>query len=196
MRRTSLLAVGLAVFLVAAPSFATPEPEGEHDPIADAVRRRGTLKTYHRSMGITTWISLASTTAIGTMRFVNSVGFGEALCDPGNSPLFGRSFGCGTGMLTWHLISASFTTLSYAVTRILAALMPDPNDAAADNPRLRIHRALSWVHLAGMIAMPILGFATATTDDRKTHDALGTAHLITGYVTLATVSTAASLMAF
>ena len=195
MRNALLAVTALAVLSTSTPALATPPAEGgEVDHEAELVRRRGILKTYHRSMGVTTWISLASTTVLGTLRYLDVNGFGDPLCDSG-SPIFGHDFGCGAGLRTWHLISASFTTLSYAVTRILAALMPDPYDAGADDPTLRLHRALSWVHLAGMIAMPFLGVATSLTEG-KTREALGTAHLATGYATLAALSTAASLMAF
>lgn len=178
---TCLLASGAAV-------ADEGDDQGE-DREAELVRRRGVIKTYHRSMGYTTWISLAATTTLGTLRYAHVIGFGDRPCT-GES-----GFWCGSGLLIWHTVSASFTTLSYAVTRILAAIMPDPYDAGADNPTLRLHRALSWVHLAGMIAMPILGIATSSTEGRTRHT-LATAHLITGYATLGTLSFAASLMTF
>lgn len=189
MRAPIVVATLLGALLAGAPALATPSAGAEPDREAELVRRRGLLKTYHRSMGVTTWISLASTTVLGTLRYAHVIGFGDRPCT-GNT-----GFWCGSGLLVWHTISASFSTLSYAITRILAALMPDPFDAGADDPTLRLHRALSWVHLAGMVAMPILGFATAASEGR-TRDALGTAHLVTGYATLGVLSTAASLMAF
>lgn len=162
-------------------------------------RRRASLRTLHRAFGITTWVSLGFTNAIGTARYANVIGFGEPLCSEG-SPILGRTWGCGNGLKYQHLVSASFTTASYATTRILAALMPDPYGAGeGDDPhakKVRLHRALSWVHLAGMIAMPILGLATSMTDDPDKRSALATAHLITGYATFAAVSTAAVIMIF
>jgi hypothetical protein len=169
----------------------TPLPE---PPPPEVRRPRGPLRTVHFWAGVTTWISLAATTTIGTMRYANVVGFGEANCAPEGSPILGRSYGCGTGLRTQHLVSASFTTASYITTRTLAALMPDPG--YEPSPRLRLHRALSWVHLAGMIAMPILGFATSGSSDPGTRDALATAHLLVGYSTLAAVTTAGALMVF
>jgi hypothetical protein len=182
----SVLALALALLSVS-PAFA--DETQDEDREAELVRRRGVIKTYHRSMGYTTWISLAATTTLGTLRYAHVIGFGDRPCT-GES-----GFWCGGGLLLWHTISATFSTLSYAVTRILAAIMPDPYDAGADNPTLRLHRALSWVHLAGMIAMPILGIATSSTEG-STRDTLATAHLITGYATLGTLSFAASLMTF
>ena len=161
---------------------------------AELSARRSKLAIYHRSMGITTWISLAATTTIGTMRYANVIGFGQPLCAQGRSPILGRSWGCGDGLRIQHLVSASFTTASYITARTLAGLMPDP--AYERSPHLKLHRALSWVHLAGMVAMPILGFVTSTTDDPRARERLATAHLIVGYSTFASVTGAAALMIF
>ena len=164
------------------------------EELAHNARVRDKLRTYHRSMGITTWISLASTTMLGTFRYANVTGFGEPLCSGDNTAVFGHTYGCGDGLKIQHLVSASFTTASYIATRTLAALMPEPSYERS--PKLKLHRALGWVHLAGMIAMPILGFSTSGTSDPATRDSLATAHLAVGYTTLATLSFAASLMAF
>lgn len=162
-------------------------------------RQRAKLRTLHRAFGITTWVSLGFTNAIGTARYANVIGFGTPLCSEG-TPITGRTWGCGDGLRYQHLISASFTTASYVTTRILARLMPDPYGAGegddASAKKLRIHRALSWVHLAGMIAMPILGLATSMTDDPDKRKTIATAHLITGYTTFAALSTAAVIMIF
>ncbi len=181
------------VLLLAALMALPARAMGEESSLERA-SKRAELAIYHRSMGLTTWISLAATTTIGTIRYANVIGFGEPLCAEGGSPIFGRSWGCGDGLQIQHLVSASFTTASYITTRTLAALMPDPGYERS--PRLKLHRALSWVHLAGMVAMPVLGFATSASDDPATRENLATAHLIVGYSTFATVSTAAALMVF
>jgi hypothetical protein len=180
----------LALVLPATAQTAAGEPEKR-----EALARRIKIRTYHRSMGITTWLSLGATATIGTIRYANVIGFGKPLCQ-GDSPIFGRTYGCGDGLHIQHVVSASFTTLSYITTRTLAALMPDPYDAAASRPGLAAHRALSWVHLAGMIAMPILGVATARTTDQQTRESLAAAHLVVGYTTFASVSAAAAIMVF
>ncbi|MCA9590184.1 MAG: hypothetical protein KC657_32995 [Myxococcales bacterium] len=178
----------------AAPATMTVVASPAPAPPTETRRRRGPLRTVHFWAGVTTWISLVATTTIGTMRYANVVGFGEANCAPEGSPILGRSYGCGTGLRTQHLVSASFTTASYITTRTLAALMPDPG--YEPSTRLRVHRALSWVHLVGMVAMPVLGFATSGSSDPGTRDALGTAHLLVGYSTLAAVTAAGALMVF
>lgn len=164
-------------------------------------RKRASMRTLHRAFGITTWVSLGFTNFLGTARYANVIGFGTPLCaEGGGAPILGEKWGCGDGLRYQHLVSASFTTLSYATTRTIAALMPDPYNAGEGDDtsakKLRIHRALSWVHLVGMIAMPILGFATSMTDDPGKQKTLATAHLITGYTTFAAVSTAAVIMIF
>jgi hypothetical protein len=179
--------------------LAVTEAAATDDEKKEQSRRRAKIRTFHRAFGITTWVSLGFTNALGTARYANVIGFGTPLCQEG-SPILGRTWGCGDGLKYQHLISASFTSLSYATTRVLAGLMPDPYNAAEgdDTPakKLRIHRALSWVHLVGMIAMPVLGLATSMTDDPGKRNALATAHLITGYTTFAAVSTAAVIMIF
>lgn len=167
----------------------------------EEARKRAKLRTFHRAFGVTTWVSLGFTNAIGTARYANVIGFGKPLCDEGGgAPILGEKWGCGDGLKYQHLVSASFTTASYVTTRVLAGLMPDPYGAGEGDDtsakKLRLHRALSWVHLAGMIAMPILGFATSMTDDPGKRSTLATAHLITGYATFAAVSTAAAIMVF
>jgi hypothetical protein len=179
MRRHAGYAVALAMVLLTTDARAADREE---------------LKKHHFWLGITTWASFAATTVLGTMRYANVVGFGEPLCAQGNTPILGREWGCGDGLKVQHLVSGGFTTASYAATRTLAALMPDSE--YVDYPKLRLHRALSWVHLAGMIATPLLGIATAATDDPSTRDTLATVHLGVAYGTLAAISTAGALMAF
>jgi len=192
MRKISA-SVCLSIAVLAAFPATALAAESKEKP-GERAAKRSKLAIYHRSMGITTWISFAATTTLGTIRYANVIGFGEPLCAPGGSPILGRSWGCGDGLQIQHLVSASFTTGSYITTRTLAALMPDPGYERS--PRLKLHRALSWVHLAGMVAMPILGFATSSADDPKTREELATAHLAVGYSTFVTLTAAAALMTF
>jgi hypothetical protein len=186
--------VGVLVAAMAAGSPAYGQSTDEPKPDQGHARARGPLRNWHKWFGVTTWISLAATATIGTFRYANVVGFGEPLCAEGNTPIFGRDYGCGDGLRVHHLVSASFTTASYVTTRTLALLMPEPEYERPE--RVKIHRALSWVHLAGMVAMPILGFATSAADDPETREALATAHLLVGYGTLAAVSTAGAFILF
>jgi hypothetical protein len=171
----------------------------DDDQKKEESRRRASMRTLHRAFGITKWVSMGFTNALGTARYANVIGFGTPLCESG-TPILGRSWGCGDGLRYQHLISGLFTTGSYITTRTIAGLMPDPYGAAEGDStsakKLRIHRALSWVHLVGMIAMPILGFATTMSKDEGTRNTLATVHLITGYTTFAVISTAASIMIF
>jgi hypothetical protein len=196
MRRALSL---LALFVSIAFAPRAHAADDAADTARDA-RKRMSLRTYHFSMGITTWASLGATNLLGTIRYANVIGFGDPLCREGGSPIFGRSWGCGDGLKYQHLVSATFTTASYATTRTLAALMPDPYGAAvgpsSQARRLRIHRALSWVHLAGMVAMPVLGFATAMSSDPNTRRTLATTHLVVGWSTFGAVSAAGLVWVF
>jgi hypothetical protein len=182
-----------------APLAATDRVDPERDRKRGEYERRASLRTLHRAFGITTWISMGFTNFLGTSRYANVIGFGTPNCESG-TPIFGRTWGCGDGLKYQHLISGMFTTASYATTRTIAALMPDPYNAGDGDStaakKLRVHRALSWVHLVGMIAMPILGLATSATDDEGARKTLATVHLVTGYTTFAAVSTAAVIMIF
>lgn len=179
---------------------APPVSNGAGDDADKEIQRRAKFKNLHFAFALTTWASLAATNVIGTIRYANVIGFGDPLCAEGSTPILGRAWGCGDGLKYQHLVSASFTTMSYITARTFAALMPDPYDAASGSSerarKLVTHRALSWVHLAGMIAMPILGFATAGTTDPDAKAALATSHLVVGYTTLAAVSAAGAIMVF
>src|SRR5262249_35820007 len=85
--RTKLAAAAVcpAIAVLAAPARAFADAE----PTSELAAHRAKLAIYHRSMGITTWISLAATTTLGTIRYANVIGFGEPLCAEGRSPIFG-----------------------------------------------------------------------------------------------------------
>lgn len=197
--RAPVPSVVLALVLLGTTVAHAQDARNEEEQIR-LLKRRAAIRPIHRLMGITTWAAVGATAIVGSLRYANVIGFGERLCDPGGGdPIFGTEFGCGAGLKIWHLTGATLTLLSYATTRTLAALMPDPDDAAAGPgkhaARLRIHRALSWVHLAGMAAMPVLGLLTSASSGQERED-LATAHLVVGYATFATISVAGSLMLF
>jgi hypothetical protein len=199
--RASVTSVVLLFVLVGTTVAHAQDSQTAEQEEIRLLRRRAEIRPIHRLMGITTWSLVGGAAIVGSLRYANVIGFGERLCDPGGGdPIFGTQFGCGVGLKIWHLTGATLAVLSYATTRILAALMPDPDDAAAGPgkhaARLRIHRALSWVHLTGMVAMPLLGLLTSASNDRDDRAALATAHLVVGYTTFATITVAGSLMLF
>ena len=107
--------------LIVAPALADESvPEASREV---AAQKRARLRTYHFGFALTTWASFGATSVVGTIRYANVIGFGTPLCEKG-SPIFGRTYGCGDGLMIQHGISAGFTTLSYITTRTLAALMP------------------------------------------------------------------------
>lgn len=193
------------------------EGTSEQEPDIELLRHRAQLTRIHRVLGITTFASVTVTTLLGTVLAINQPTlFGSGLCadiDPmtGRSrALLGEDFGCGTAR-TWHKVSAFVSLGLYASTGVFALSMPDPERASEGNDiragRLRLHRAMAWVHLAGMILQPILGIVAfepslvgvnidpmdpvrsrqGLEDFQRT---MRTIHLGVGYVTWAALGTA------
>lgn len=161
------------------------------------LRRRASLLRTHRAFGIAAWSSLVVTEALGTVLAINRptwFGDGACLSDP-------NAFGCGSSVLgALHLTSSFVTTGLYATAGILAIAAPDPDNAAVGDDRaastLRLHKALAWVHGAGMILMPILGIIGARVSDPDVGRAFRTVHAGVGYATLGALSWAMYLELF
>lgn len=172
---------------------ATPAPAEEPD--IELVQHRQNIVRLHRPLGIATWATLTVTEVLGTIASVNQrTWFGDGLCGVrGATPIFGSSFGCG-GLSTLHGVFAFASVTLYASTGIYALSMPDPERAAEGDSRgalrLRIHKGLAWVHAAGMILMPVLGFLgnnpqTFGIDDTTGNISAGfrSVHEVLGFVT-------------
>ena len=190
------------------------QPEGGADQPLTAeertrlVMQREELSSIHRALGIATWASMLVTVTIGFFQFYNQYGFFASRestpCTSGGA-IFGQDQCWG---IPWgHRISAITTTVLYGATFTLSTLLPDPNnlaEAQGDYPeKLRIHKALRWVHLGGMIAQLLLGFATGQnwfgTDRANDYDAqaaLATVHMGIGLVTFGTLTASAALLLF
>jgi len=171
----------------------------EDDVDLEQLRRRERMTRIHRAFGISTVASLAMTELAGTILFINRpTAFGPGNCASGNC-VFGE-FG-QSGLATFHAISAAITTVAYTTTGIFALTMPDPEHASVGSDaranRLRWHRRMAWIHLAGMILEPLLGIVTAypgvvgvppaaVTDFQRN---MYVVHMGVGYVTLAALAT-------
>lgn len=172
------------------------------------IRARARTAFIKRYFGMSTLIWVATTGVVGTLRYVNRFGgsAGNTPCDD-DEAIFG-DFGCGTGLHVLHVVSSQIATALYVTTGILALRMPDPDDAASGRSgfarRLRTHRALVWVHLAGMVLSPILNLVVehpgiVGLDRRDTSDygvlrVLATAQLGVNLVTLVALTWAAITM--
>jgi hypothetical protein len=77
---------------------------------------------------------------------------------------------------------AGYTIMSYSLTGLLSILSPPPLIRRDDEiSTTTLHKALAWVHVAGMIATPIL----ATYIGRQFNTDAAHVHQISGYLTTA-----------
>jgi hypothetical protein len=171
-------------------------------------KRRNSIASIHRTMGIATWSAMTLTVAAGVMSYYNLYGFGA---NQGNNPCvqgsaIGGDGGCSS-MRTIHAVAAGVTTALYATTFTLSLMMPDPDKLSEGKGEfastLRLHKALRWVHFGGMIAQALIGLVIANGLlglDRANHydtlQALATVHLGVGVVTWGALTWAGALMVF
>jgi hypothetical protein len=196
---------------------AAPVDEGEAgaDGLTDADRRyaeevrlRRDLGTVHRAFGIATWGAMTLTAIFGFIQYYNLYGVAgtprEATPCVTGSAVFGQDQCYGT---PWpHLVAAIGTAALYTVTFSLSLIMPDPNDVSSGRgefaERIRIHEALRWVHLAGMLAQMVLGVGLANNwfgdraNDYGTLEAVAGVHQAIGWTTWGVLTAAGAMMLF
>jgi len=176
---------------------------------AELMRMRGEMAPIHKWFGIATWAAMTATVFLGWVQYYNLYGFFDGRddnpCVRGDA-VFGQGQCSGTPIP--HLTSAILTTALYSVTFGLSFRMPDPlnlDEGDGDYAKnLRVHKALRWVHLVGMVAQMGLGLVIANgsrlgldrTNDYGTLRALSTVHMGIGMVTWGTLTAAGALMVF
>lgn len=194
--------------------MATEEGATEADDAADFrayaedLRKRNELATVHRAFGIATWGSMLVTVTLGFIQYINQYGFFSSREDTpcvSGSAIFGQDQCWGQ---PWpHRIAAITTTALYTGTFTLSLLMPDPNQAAEGSgafaEKLRIHKALRWVHFGGMIAQLLFGlvigqnwFGLDRANNYDTLHVLAGFHQLVGWTTFGTMTAAAAVMLF
>lgn len=90
---------------------------------------------------------------------------------------------------------ASFTILSYSLTGLLSVLSPPPLIRRDDeNSTTTLHKTLAWVHVAGMIATPIL--ASLIEKNRMFNSDAAHVHQIAGYLTTAVFALSMAVVTF
>ncbi len=199
----------LSPAIIAQLAPGAPEPATADDAaIAAALQQRQDVALVHRAFGIGTWVAMATTAVLGFIQFGDEYGFNgsrsETACAQGSAVL--QEFCTGT---PWpHAIAAGTTAALYFTTFALSFAMPDPFDlehqTSAWAERVRIHRALRWVHFAGVIAQALLGaflanheaFGLDTEGDFDALQALGAVHMGVGVVTFGALSAAAAIVTF
>ncbi len=165
----------------------SPEP----NPPSDEVHL-GRLRRWERALKWSTAGSLVVTSTLGTMAAVNQpTAFGDGRCQTGN-PVLG-TYGCDRGLSTLHGASGVLSATLYTANGVLALAIPGPVGNVSKRAR-PWHRALTYVHLGGIVLQPILGLVSAfpqvigvhgaAPDDRFPRDTR-TIHVGVGYLTAA-----------
>ena len=175
--------LSLSLDPASAPSAPGQEPE-------DA--RTARVRRWERALKWSTAGALVVTTTLGTFAAINQpTAFGDGRCQTGGAVL--GTYGCDRGLSTLHGASAVVSATLYTANGVLAVSLPGPQGKVTP-ARRPWHRALTFVHLGGMIAQPALGLVSAFPQvigvrGRAPSDPfprnLRTTHVILGYVTTA-----------
>lgn len=155
------------------------------------VQHQERWQTVHRVLKVATAGSLVVTGLLGTIVAINQPTlFGRGRCAAGD-PIFGP-YGC-TSLSTVHGGMAVTSLVLYTATGVLS--LATPRMPGATHPRLEfVHRALTYVHLAGMVIQPVLGILSrfpdvigidSTEHRRDFSEVTRTVHIGLGYLTVA-----------
>jgi hypothetical protein len=190
---------------------APPEPVigGPGSPgYVEQVRKRARIAKIHRTLGIATWATVGVAAIAGTIQYRNLYGAPfvtdreDTPCVQGDAWINQKQ--C-SGTPWFHAITGFAAGGLYVSTLALAIAMPDPDHASEGKSKyaktIRTHKALRWVHLAGMVTQMVLGIIIANprlgldrANDYGTMKALAGLHLVSGYVTLGALSWAGTIM--
>lgn len=180
-------------------------PKLDQSVYVKQLRKRAKMAKVHRALGITTWASMAVAVAAGIVQYRNLYGGGKlekTPCVKGDAwPTQSECHGAPLG----HAIPGFVTGGLYFTTLGLEMFMPDPDNASQGDSKfakkLRTHKILRWVHLAGMLAQIGLGIVMANPKlglerekDYDTLQALSRAHLGIGIGTFAALTWAGTIM--
>jgi hypothetical protein len=150
------------------------------------------LQWWGSTLRWSTAASLVVTSTLGTMAAINQpTTFGDGRCITGD-PVLGE-YGCNRGLSTLHGSAAVLSVTLYTANAVLALSAPESRGTVAESAK-PVYRALSWVHLGGIVVQPVLGLVAAfpqvigksqsvTTDQFPRN--LRTVHLFIGYITTA-----------
>ncbi len=190
------------------PRQAARAASDDNADYAAQLRMRADIMPVHRAFGIATWVSMLATVTLGMFQYYNLYGFFGGVEDTGcvrGDAIFGQEQCWGQPWV--HRTAWITTTALYATTFTLSLTMPDPDhldqgDSAYAN-NLRIHKALRWGHLAGMLAQVFLGLAISQNwfgidraNDFGSLQALATVHQLVGLTTFGLVTAAGLMMIF
>ncbi len=190
------------------PVRPTAAPSDDDAAYSRALRQRTDIAKIHRIFGVSTWVAMTASLALGFVQFYNLYGFGAGQggnpCVTG-SAIFGQDQCVGRPLA--HQIATYTTAGLYFTTFTLSFFMPDPDDSDQGNSafaeKLRTHKMLRWVHLGGMIAQLTLGILMASgafginrAENYGAMEALAGVHMGIGLVTWGALTWAGALMTF
>lgn len=162
--------------------------------------RQRALRTWERRLKWSTAGALVLTSTLGTLAAINQpTAFGDGRCQTGH-PVFG-DYGCNRGLSTLHGVSGVASATLYTANAALALGIRGPvgNVSPAARPW---HRALTYVHLGGIVVQPLLGLIAAfpqvigvnnTAPGDPFPRNVRTAHVTLGYLTAAAFLTTLAL---
>ncbi len=168
------------------------------DDLQERARQRRRLTRAHMSLGISTWASMTATLVLGGLQFADKYVFddaGQNRCDRGEAIL--GSWNCDVPVM--HLSFAILTTVLYSTAFALSFAMHDPELSQAEGDRaqrLRTHRILRWIHLAGMAIQIVEGLILANVDfgNNTAEQAIASIHLSFGALTWGALTWAGAIM--
>jgi hypothetical protein len=180
-------------------------PEGSLEPrpgpsAAEQDARAEELRWWGRTLRWSTAAALVATSALGTLAAIDQpTAFGDGRCITGH-PVLG-DYGCDRGLSTLHGSSAVLSVTLYTANAVLGLAAPQSRGTVSPSAR-PLHRALTWVHLGGIVVQPVIGLISAFPQvigrsrtgptDRFPRD-LRTAHVFIGYLTTAAFLTTVAL---
>jgi hypothetical protein len=185
-----------------APAAEDADEETALEALTTQGERRVQLRRTHRAMGIVTWLAMTATLTLGAIQFADEYGSGEydqTRCALGN-PILGEA-NCSTPYA--HIFGIAATAASYATTfgLSIALARAGGSEGAGSSGlarRLRMHRALRWVHLAGMASQLVTGIVAANIgsaeDEFDARRGLGIYHLVIGSITWVALTWAGATM--
>jgi hypothetical protein len=104
--------------------------------------------------------SLLVTSALGTIAAINNpTWFGPGRCASMGEPIFG-TYGCNHGFSTLHGIAGVTSVIFYTANGVLVLSLPKDPDAPT-GAKADWDHSLTYVHLTGIIAQPLLGLIAA-----------------------------------
>lgn len=176
---------------LAAPAGSDPAAESGEAPDVRLER----FRRWERALKWSTGGALVLTSTLGVIAAMNQpTAFGDGRCAEGD-PVLG-TYGCDRGLSTLHGMSGILAVTLYTANGALALAIPGPVGNVSARER-GWHRALTYVHLGGIVLQPILGIVSAFPQVVGVRDQLPSdpfpRNLRTIHVGLGVVTTAAYL---